>query len=431
MHLLFVTCSLPYPPDGGAKVRDFHFLRHLARRHRVTCFCLVPEADGMSGAENLRRLGIDVHLFPQRTGPFARMTAVFRTLIAGHPIACADYFEPRLFAALRRVSADSASAGSTSVGSASVDSDNRHPIEAVQIEHSFLAPYLHAIPPALRSRALLDLHNVGATQYASLAGLPGPPLSRLIARIKAGLMSDWEARAAREFGAIAVVSQPDADWMIARVGTSASAAASAGASDGVPVHVVPNGVDTCEIQPRPQRAASRRLLFVGTMGYAPNADAACWFCEDVLPRLRQGFPTIAVDIVGRGPTPAVRALANTSGVRVTGGVDDLAPFYDEAAVVIVPLRAGGGTRLKILEAMAWGRAVVSTRAGCEGLDVIGGEHLLIADDPETFAACVATLLEDVSTRESIAARARAFVEAHHAWDDIAGRLMSHIEALAS
>lgn len=410
MHLLFVTYSLPYPPDGGAKARDFHFLRSFARRHRVTCFCLAPPGEGTDGVETLRRLGIEVHLFPQRTGPIARVTAMVRTLIAGHPIACADYFDSHLFAALRRFTAGD---GGGRGGEAPA------PVDAVEIEHSFLAPYLHAMPATLRSRALLDLHNIGATQYASLARLPGPPLSRLIARIKAALMRDWEARAVQAFAAISVVSEDDAGWMRTRV------------SGPVPVHVVPNGVDTREIRPRPQRADSRRLLFVGTMGYAPNADGARWFCEEVLPRLRQAFPTISVDIVGRAPTPGVQALANTSGVRVTGAVGDLAPFYDEAAVVIVPLRAGGGTRLKILEAMAWGRTVVSTRAGCEGLDVVDGEHLLIADHPETFAACVGTLLGDVAERESIAARARAFVEAHHAWDDIAAQLMAHVEALAS
>jgi sugar transferase (PEP-CTERM/EpsH1 system associated) len=397
MHLLFVTYSLPYPPDGGAKARDFQFLRHLASRHRVTCVCLMPPTDETAGVETLRQLGLTVHLFPQRTGVLARAAAAARALTAGRPIACADYFDPGMFAALRRIAATD-------------------PADAVQIEHSFLAPYLEALPAPLRSRSLLDLHNIGATQYASLADLPRPPLPRLIARIKAALMRDWEAAAARRFAAVAVVSRLDAEWLRAR-------------TTGVPIHLLPNGADTHHTSFRPQRAASRRLLFVGTMGYAPNADAACWFCDELLPRLRQTFPAIAVDIVGRGPTPEVRALARHHGVRVTGGVSDLAPFYEEAAVVIVPLRAGGGTRLKILEAMAWGRAVVSTHAGCEGLDVIDGEHLLIADEPDRFAAHIAALFDDVPAREALAARARAFVETHHDWDTICARLSSHLEGM--
>ena len=403
MHLLFVTSWVPYPPKG-AKAREFHFLRHLARRHRVTCFCLLPPHEDPSGAESLRRLGIEVHLISKRTAPLARLAASFRMWIAGHVSDCAEYFEPRLFAALSRAAA----------------ADAADPVDAVQMQGSLFAPYLEAIPLALRPRVHLDEHNVATTVCASLASLPVPPLVSRAMRRRAARMHKWEAAAVGKFGAVSVASRHDAEWVCNFAG-------------GVPVHLIPNGVAPREIQLLPQRADSRRLVFAGPMGYHPNAYGAVWFCDAVLPLLRKRFSRISVDLVGPAPTAAVRALTSHPGVRVVDvdATADLVSFYDDAAVAIVPLLASGGNQPEILEAMARGRAVVATHAGCERLEVKDGEHLLIGDEPESFAAHVAALLEDVTTRESLAARARAFVAANHDWDALGVRLVSHIEALAT
>ena len=189
-----------------------------------------------------------------------------------------------------------------------------------------------------------------------------------------------------------------------------------------PVHVVPTGVDTDYFAPAPSDPASRTIVFTGSMDWLPNEDSMQFFCRDILPRIRAAEPDVRLSIVGRAPTPAVKRLAEDGGVHVTGSVDDVRPYIREAAIYIVPLRIGGGTRLKIFEAMAMGKAVVSTTVGAEGLPVTDGEHVILADQPETFAAAVVGLLRDPDRRAHIAAAARRLVVEQYDWSAVAGTL---------
>jgi glycosyltransferase involved in cell wall biosynthesis len=152
------------------------------------------------------------------------------------------------------------------------------------------------------------------------------------------------------------------------------------------------------------------------MDYRPNVRAALWFCTEILPTIRRTRAECAISIVGAQPTPAIRALERLPGVTVTGPVADTRPYVTAAAVTVVPIRAGSGTRLKILEALALGRAVVSTTAGCEGIDVVDGEHLLVADEPDLFARYVVRLLGDAAERARLGAAGRRLVEARYGWD---------------
>jgi glycosyltransferase involved in cell wall biosynthesis len=195
-----------------------------------------------------------------------------------------------------------------------------------------------------------------------------------------------------------------------------------------PIHVVPTGVDTAFFAPdsdAPEAASpagSKTLIFTGSMDWLPNEDAMLFFCRDVLPLVRAEESDVKLSIVGRAPTPAVKRLAAEHGVTVTGRVDDVRPYMREAAVYIVPLRIGGGTRLKIFEAMAMAKAVVSTTVGAEGLPVTGGEHLLLADEPRGFARAVVRLLRDLEKRRSVEQAARQLVVAKYDWSVVAGDL---------
>jgi glycosyltransferase involved in cell wall biosynthesis len=166
------------------------------------------------------------------------------------------------------------------------------------------------------------------------------------------------------------------------------------------------------------------------MDWLPNEDAMIYFCRDVLPLIRAEEPDVQLSIVGRAPTPAVKQLADHAGVRVTGRVDDVRPFMRDAAVYIVPLRIGGGTRLKIFEAMAMGKAVVSTTVGAEGLPVTSGEHVLLADEANTFSRAVVRLLRDVDRRRQLEAAARALVVEQYDWSAVAGALDSALQVIA-
>ena len=178
--------------------------------------------------------------------------------------------------------------------------------------------------------------------------------------------------------------------------------------------------------PRPEGPPS--LIFIGNMGYRPNEDAILYFCKEILPIVRQRLPDVELWIVGTNPPPSVQALAGP-GVHVTGRVPDVREFYERCTVSIVPLRSGSGTRLKILEAMALGRPVVSTSIGCEGLEVVDRRHLMVADAPAGFAQRTIELLENEETRSLMVDDARELAVKRYDWDVIAGDLAEHLQSL--
>jgi len=189
------------------------------------------------------------------------------------------------------------------------------------------------------------------------------------------------------------------------------------------VSLVPNGVDTAALRPLPEAAAGKRLIFVGHLRYPPNIDAVRFLARHILPALRTRIPEARLTVVGEGAPRALREFAGRADIDLVGRASCPLPYYQDAHVAVVPLRAGGGTRLKILEAMALGRPVVSTPLGCEGLAVEDGKHLLIAHDVEGFAAAVARLLTDRPLAARLSREARALVERDYDWTSIADRLL--------
>jgi glycosyltransferase involved in cell wall biosynthesis len=195
---------------------------------------------------------------------------------------------------------------------------------------------------------------------------------------------------------------------------------------------VPTGVDTSFFAPAREAAVDpHRLVFTGSMDWLPNEDAMLYFCREILPRIRRVEPGVTVSIVGRAPTPAVRRLAADPAIEVTGRVEDVRPHIARGAAYIVPLRIGGGTRLKIFEAMSMGRAVVSTSVGAEGLPVADGRDLLIADDPDRFADAVVRVLRDRDLRAGLERAARRLVVERYDWSAAAAVLEEALAAAAN
>jgi glycosyltransferase involved in cell wall biosynthesis len=186
--------------------------------------------------------------------------------------------------------------------------------------------------------------------------------------------------------------------------------------------VVPNGVDTEQFQPGPEAAGPPHLVFTGAMGWQPNAEAMIYFCREILPAVRAHFPDVQLSIVGLQPPAEVVALGQQPNIHVTGFVPDVRPYIAEATVYIAPLKLGSGTRLKILEAMAMGKAVISTTIGAEGLEVTDGRHLLIADSAADFASRICELLADPGRRQALGQAGRALVEACYDWRAVAASL---------
>jgi polysaccharide biosynthesis protein PslH len=338
----------------------------------------------------LRTLCAGVEVVVRKIQPrLVRLTGMLRYLLQQRPPELSQYESDELASTIRRLH--------SSVG-----------FDVVQIEHSLLAFYGEAFSKDPRCKRLLVIHNVTSQQRDRIARLPDQE-RRLRTSFFAWTMGRWEPRYAERFDRCITVSEANRQLLMS-------------ANPRLRVDVIPNGVDTRLLPVLPCTNTAPTLLFVGTMGYEPNEDAVLYFCRDILPIIRRTVPAVQLWIVGRDPSPAVSALASDT-VHVSGRVDDVVPYYQRSAVAIVPLRAGGGTRLKILEAMALGRPVVTTSIGCEGLDVRDNDHVLIADTAESFAARTVQLVNSPELCQSIAARARELVVNHYDWDAIAGQML--------
>jgi glycosyltransferase involved in cell wall biosynthesis len=216
----------------------------------------------------------------------------------------------------------------------------------------------------------------------------------------------------------------------AAIALSTIEAAELRATTGIPVSVIPVGVDTATLRPAPEQEGPPRLVFTGTLGYPPNTQGIRWFADHVWPQVRRAVPDAQLDIVGRAPPPSVQALDDRGGITVVGSVRAIGPYFARAHAVVVPILTGAGIRVKVVEGMAAGRAIVSTSLGWEGLPhVQPGRHLLVADTPHDFARAAIRLLLEPALRESIASDARLLAERSYDWRGLGDEHESVLQAV--
>ena len=271
--------------------------------------------------------------------------------------------------------------------------------DVVIVVHGMAAAWAHAFDP--RIPAVLGLHDLQWRWYAGRAAAATEPGAALL-RAEA-----WRYRRH-------VLSQ--VPRYAAAVTLSTEEARELRQTAPLPVSVIPIGVDTTELRPAPEPTGSPRLVFTGTLDYIPNVNGIQWFVDEVWPQVLDACPEAELDIVGRDPVADVRALGRRPGVNVVGPVPAMAPYFDRAHAVVVPIREGTGVRVKIVEAMAAGRAIATTSLGWEGLPHIEpGRHLLVADSPREFAASAALLLSHASLRRRLASEAHAVAERYYDW----------------
>lgn len=380
LSVLAVTSELPWPLDTGGHLRSYHLLRALAQSFHVRLVTgVLPGQEEAVAA--LRHAGLDVR--PASVGP----RVVWRE--AARALTAAIHGEP--YVLYRRHDR-------FAVRTAVREELQRELPDVVYLDHLDSLVFRQELAGL---RVVMDLHNVYST-LTDRAALERRGVARIYLRREARLLQQMESHAARLSETLLTVSQSDASHFLALGGRA--------------VHVVPNAVDCAAYDSLPtgRRSGSPVLLYVGAMSWAPNASAARYLACEMLPKVRCRFPEIRLRIVGRDPTPEVEALRGLAGVEVTGTVKSMIPHLAEAHVLVVPLEAGGGTRLKILEAFAAGLPVVSTPVGCEGLSVKHGEHLLVSHR-EQFAENVLTLLADEQLGTQLAAKARGLVREQYDW----------------
>jgi len=391
MRILIIADYLPFPLIGGDRIRIYNLLCRVARRHDVSLAGFLERPQDAEGVPHLNQLCARVETASFKpTSRLVKGLGMVRFGLMGKPPELSLLHSEELMGKIRRLTS-------------AVDFD------IVQIEHSRMGLYREALPRCGRSKSVLMFHNFISQQDRRLSQIERRWSNKLRPLINSIAMRRWEPRYAEKFDRCTTVSGIERDLLLK-------------SNPRLQVDVIPNGVDVRQYQPLPAPGAAPSLLFIGNMGYPPGADAALYFCQEILPLIRRQISAAELWIVGRTPRPEVRQL-DGSGVHVTGQVADVIPYYRQSAVCVVPLRAGGGTRLKILEAMALGRPVVSTTIGCEGLDVVDGEHLLIADNPQEFAEKTIRLLTDRQLYQRIAAQGRRLVEDQYDWDVIAEKLM--------
>ena len=392
MRLLHLTPELPYAPGGsGGSARQFHLLRELVRRgHEVTVVAPVAPHQ-QDGARRLEDAG--VRLLGVRR-PASRLRETLGALRRAPALVPRAATEP---VTAWQVGVFWASLKPLALG----ELETSRP-DLVSVEHDMAAAWIRDLPPD--TPAAITLHNVSWSYYESRARAASGPAT-LGLRAEAGRYRRHDERWLPRYATRVAMSRVDADLL----------------RFAGPVEVVPNGVATGEIGPAASEPEPDTVLFTGTMNYPPNGEAILWFAEHVWPLIARERPTARLLIVGREPTAPVRALAGPQ-VEVTGGVETIAPFYDRAQVVIAPLRSGGGTRLKVLEALSSARPLVSTTVGAEGIEVEDGRHLLIADGPEDFARAVLDLLADRDRGHALGRAGRALAVERYDWRALGERL---------
>jgi polysaccharide biosynthesis protein PslH len=396
MRILWVKAGRLLPVDTGGKIRSFNILRRLAERHETV---VLSYYDGAPDPQYERALADAL------PGAIALATGA----PAGSIMAQAAHYLARVFhPAPYAVTKFTSPIVRRRVGE--LLASGRFDVAVCD----FLAASLN-FPGTAPIPVILFQHNVESALWARRVTHEGNPVKRIAFAWEALKMRRYETAAVGRFDGVIAVSSHDRDLMRAMTRNR--------------ITVVPTGVDTAQYR-RPAGSTgagdARTVLFLGSMDWEPNIDGVEFFCRDIWPQVLAVVPDARFRIVGRNPHPRVRRLA-TDTVEVTGSVPTVVEHLHDAAVVVVPLRVGGGTRLKIYEAMAAGRAVISTTVGAEGLDITHGEDIILADDADAFARGVIEVLSDRERRVALEERAEALA-AKYDWSTIAASFADALTA---
>ena len=392
MRILWIKTELLHPVDKGGKIRTYQMLRALARAHHVTYLCLDDGGGAPDALARSREYAQETVVVPFAPAPKSGPRfhgALIANLFSSLPYAVARYQS----AALRAQIAALAPA-------------------AELVICDFLMPAVN-MANHLQREAVLFQHNVEAMIWKRYSVVPQNALRRAYVTMQWRRMERFESAACKRFAHVVAVSATDGRLFRDEYGVKS-------------VSDVPTGVDldyfsaTAASAPNPAE-----LMFVGSMDWMPNDEGIRWFAAEVFTQVQQQIPGARLTVVGRAPSAAMRALAaGNPAIEVTGMVPDVRPYLQRAALSVVPLRIGGGTRLKIYEAMAAGIPIVSTTVGAEGLPVRDNEHLRLADSPAEQAQAIVQLLRQPAEARRLAGNARAYVEQHCSWDAVARQFIS-------
>jgi glycosyltransferase involved in cell wall biosynthesis len=401
MRILWLTPELPYWPGGsGGSTRQFHLVRRLVQRgHAVDVVSPVHE-DQQNGRASLAEAGATLYAVDRPASRREEVLRAVRLRPALLPLAATmpvQAWQVEVFFTRMRAAVAAALAQGPAV---------------VVIEHDWAARWAAELPAELPK--VSGLENLSWDYYDRRAAAAGGVSARLLG-LEARRFERFDRGTLGRFDLLLAMSEDDREEL-RRVSDRPSA-------------VIPNGVDTSALRPSPL-PGTPTVLFTGTFGYAPNAEALRWLLAEIWPAVRSRLPTAELLVVGKGVPDDVAGLAG-DGVTLAGWVPEMQPWFDRAQAVIVPMRSGGGTRLKVLDGLASGRPLVSTTMGAMGVDVRDGEHVVLADGAEAFAAAVVRVLGDPALAARLGAAGRRVAEDVYDWHAIGDRLEGLLTGLVA
>jgi glycosyltransferase involved in cell wall biosynthesis len=435
--LLFLAHLLPWPLEGGGQIKSYHTLRLLASHFDITLLAFVRQKTEHRDVIALQPLcvgGIQTVLLSHRR--WRDLLAIVRSAISGTSLLIARDQSLAMASAVRTIL-------------------SAHRFAAFHVDHLQMMPF---VPPPNdplleNTKVILDQHNVEHHLLRTIAEIEQgmPPLIKRVARWDLLRLHRFERSACQRADQILAVSQEDANAFAEMLGDASkisitpigvdtdyfSPTSQAQETKTRPLLVPPGGRMASEVTPHrqglsaPVLNSANPILSVGTMYWPPNVDAAQWFCTEILPLIHQRLPGTRFQIVGAKPTKSVKALADAQPelVTVTGTVPDVRPSMAACGVFVVPLRAGSGMRVKILNAMAMGIPIVSTTLGAEGIDITEGENILLADTPTHFSEAVLQILTDRSLADRLGQAARMLALEKYSWDIVGQRLLQAYQAM--
>jgi glycosyltransferase involved in cell wall biosynthesis len=384
MRILLLTLVAPYPPDSGPKIKTYNVLQYLCERHEVTLVSLVRSVQEQVNAESLRRICREVYTVPFRRSRWkdARFLAI--SALTGASFILSRDASPELQRLLHRLT-------------------TREHFDIIHADQLNMAPFAVDLSGGAR---IVDQHNAVWTIVARMAAR-SHLVQRIGLQIEARRLRRAEARLCARFDGMLTVSEPDYTFLKL-----------AAAESGVtlpPTAIIPIAIDTREEVFVHRNAYPDTILSMATMFWPPNVDGVLWFAREVWPLVKQVVPNARVALVGARPPAAVQRLAADPAIEVPGYVADPRPYFARTAALIVPVHAGGGMRVKILEALARGLPIVSTTIGYEGIDVVPGQHLLVGDNPTTFAGALIQLLRRPELGRQLAEQGRRLAIERYDW----------------
>lgn len=384
MRILYLSSRSPYPPNCGHALRTYNLIREAAKRHEISLVSYVlngEEAESIHEMAGICRevIALPVPVNRSRTSLYA---GLFRNLFSDRPFLADKYGTSLMTRTVR---------GLRDTGE----------FDLAHIDTLWMAVHRSAVEGL---PTVVADHNVEHLVLEKRAALESP-VARRFWQVQASRMRTFERRILRESTCAVAVSDADAEGL-RRLEPEAR------------VFTVPNGVDTEFFTPEWNAEQRNAVVFVGNMDYQPNVDAVRYFVSDIWPLIRRQSPQTEFFVIGARPPAAVQKCSDTAGVRVLGFVDDVRPWLRECSVYVAPLRAGGGTKLKVLTAMACGAAIVSSPIGAEGIELENGREMWVEDSPQATADRVLALLTDSAERRRLGESGRRLVERLYSWPRI-------------